>query len=264
MTPFFFGTGKRQLFGAYSPGHVAGSARRAVVLCPPWGHEYIRAHRSMRQLAERLAAAGVHVLRFDYYGTGDSAGDLTEASADGWEDDILTAVQELRDTADARRVGLVGLRLGGSLAARVAEKHPKDVESLVLWDPIVHGSNYVQELMQSSRLLDFPQEKPTPRSDESGGGHEILGFPLTSRMAAELQSVDLNQLLPRLTVRTLVVLSSEDAAWGPIRGGNLVVPALGLVTLERRECQPCWVQDGSLGAGAIPVVLLQRIVQWQA
>lgn len=263
MTPFFFGTGKRRLFGAYSPGHVSGLSRRAVVLCPPWGHEYIRAHRSMRQLADRLSAAGIHVLRFDYYGTGDSAGDLTEASLGGWENDILTAVQELQDTADVPQVGLIGLRLGGSLAARVAAGHPTDVRTLVLWDPVVSGIGYVQELMQNSRLLDFPQEKPTPRSEGSGGGHEILGFPLTSGMAAELQSIDLGQLSPRLTVRTLVVVSSEDTACGPILGID-PVPGPGPVTLERQDCQPCWVQDGSLGAGAIPVAQLQRIVQWQA
>ena len=46
------------------------------MLCYPWGSEYIYAHRSLRLLAQRRAAAGIHTLRFDYFGTGDSDGDI--------------------------------------------------------------------------------------------------------------------------------------------------------------------------------------------
>ncbi len=47
---------------------------KSIVLCHPWGQEYLRAHRSMRQLGNLLAAAGHHVFRLDYFGTGDSGG----------------------------------------------------------------------------------------------------------------------------------------------------------------------------------------------
>ena len=83
MTPLYFGERTRRLFGVYTPAHAAGRPARGVVLCHPWGQEYLHAHRSLRKLGDLLAAAGFDVLRFDYFGTGDSAGDLPEASLAG-------------------------------------------------------------------------------------------------------------------------------------------------------------------------------------
>ena len=45
-----------------------------MVVCPPLGPEYFNSYRSLRHLADRLAENGVSALRFDYDGTGNSAG----------------------------------------------------------------------------------------------------------------------------------------------------------------------------------------------
>ena len=87
----------------------------------------------MRLLANMLAAAGTHVLRFDYFGTGDSAGNMEDADLGAWFGDVETAVDELRDTIDAPQVALVGLRLGATLAGTVASMRRTDVNGLVLW-----------------------------------------------------------------------------------------------------------------------------------
>ena len=150
MNVFHFGTGTRRLFGVYLPGAGDGPSARVAVLCAPWGQEYLRSHRSVRQLGLQLNAAGFHVLRFDYYGTGDSAGDMLDATVQDWEDDVSQAVDEARETAGADRVSLIGLRLGGALAARVAVKRPDDVKDLVLWDPVVSGSAYLDELQRTA------------------------------------------------------------------------------------------------------------------
>ena len=38
----------------------------------------------------------------DYYGTGDSAGELEDGTLAGWEGDIRTALEELAETSQAR------------------------------------------------------------------------------------------------------------------------------------------------------------------
>ena len=138
MNPFFFGSRERALYGVYHPPRVQGGGRgpvgrEGVVLCYPFGVEYMRAHRAFRQLTTLLTRQGLHVLRFDYHGTGDSMGEGSEADLVGWTGDVATAIQELRDTAGLARVGLIGLRLGGALAARAAVGRD-DVDRLVLWD----------------------------------------------------------------------------------------------------------------------------------
>jgi exosortase A-associated hydrolase 2 len=256
VNPFYFGTAGRRLFGLYTPARGGGSTARAAVLCHPWGREYLRAHRSMRQLASMLSANGVHVLRFDYFGTGDSAGDMVEADLDGWRGDIGLAIEELKDTTGATRVGLVGLRLGAMLAASYAAKNPRDIDSLVLWDPVDSGESYLKELASSASGAANPR---AVQEAIKGCGHEIRGFPLPPRMASQLQGMDLS-VLPGLATRTLVVVS-EDADSTAVRA-RLAGNSRESLTLDQIAAVPVWIEQASFAVGAVPVKLLQRIVEW--
>jgi alpha/beta superfamily hydrolase len=139
MTPFYFGASDQRLYGVYEAAHNRNARDQAVVLCNPVGNEHIHAHRTMRSLSTQLSKAGIHVLRFDYFGTGDSSGEVCEGDPQRWCDDIRSAALELREMTGAARMSLVGLRFGANLAARVAADLP-NVVSLVLWDPL-HASN---------------------------------------------------------------------------------------------------------------------------
>jgi pimeloyl-ACP methyl ester carboxylesterase len=266
MTPLFFGHGQRRLFGLYTPARktaagLPAASTRAVVLCPPLGQEYLHAHRSLRQLANLLAAAGYDVLRFDYYGTGDSAGGMNDADLRGWEDDIATAIDELKDTCDAPRVNLVGLRLGATLAAQVAARRARDTQSLVLWDPVVRGATYLEELMRAGGGETPEARAPIPIGPEQGGGHEILGFPITARLQSQLATVDLGALVPSLPKRTLALWTSSTADQAHLASAA-VPPAEARLAMEYIEALPAWLNDADSGAGAVPVAVLHRIVQW--
>jgi pimeloyl-ACP methyl ester carboxylesterase len=248
MNAFFFGSGARRLFGIYTPALGVGGPPRAAVLCNPWGQEYLRAHRTLRQLAIQLSRAGVHVLRFDYHGTGDSAGEPPDASLVEWHGDIGMAMDELRDITGVERVGLAGLRLGATLAAGVAARRPDDVERLVLWDPVVAGAEYLEELHAAA-------SGPAP-----GGGIEVLGFLLTDALARELRAVDLHGAIPGLPERTLALLTDPLPSHPALRGALRRRPSAAEV--EHPESLRPWVEDRNTGVGAVPVRLLQRIVQW--
>lgn len=253
MTPLFFGERSRRLFGIYTPAHAGGGKARGVVLCQPWGAEYLRAHRSVCQLGRLLSESGVHVLRFDYFGTGDSAGDMAEGDLNGWQSDIETAIDELKDTAGLQRVGLVGLRLGGALAARVAPKRRKDVDTLVLWDPVVQGASHMAEL----RRLDEAMARERSLKVSPG---ELLGFPMTARLAGEMEAVDLLSHVEGLPARTCVVVSDLSAQQNGL-GSALEAARPGAGAVECIPSQPAWLEDQHSGAGAVPVKLLQRIVE---
>lgn len=133
MTPFFFGTGGARLFGIHSP--PLGSDRHfGLVMCYPFGDEYYAAYAAFRSLSDRVAARGLHVLRFDYPGTGDSAGEIEDFGADDWLDSVDQAIDELRELAQLDHVALAGLRLGAAMA-RGAALRRTDVSHLVMWDP---------------------------------------------------------------------------------------------------------------------------------
>lgn len=256
MTPLFFGERSRRLFGMYTPARAQGAKPRGVVLCQPWGAEYLRAHRSVCQLSRLLAESGVHVLRFDYFGTGDSAGDMADGDLNGWQGDVETAIDELKDTAGLQRVGLVGLRLGAVLAARVAPVRRKDVDAVVLWDPVVQGGAHMTELQR----LDAAVARERSLKVSPG---ELLGFPMPAAMASDLQAIDLLQHVQGLPARTFMVLSDTSAPHEAVRTA-LQEARPGADAADLISSLPAWLEDQHSGAGAVPVKLLQRIVEWVA
>jgi pimeloyl-ACP methyl ester carboxylesterase len=129
------GDAARRLFAIHDPAVATGRRARALVVCNPLGAEYDYAHRSLRKLALRLARRGIHVVRFDYYGTGDSYGEDEEADPGRMHEDAELAIEAARDISGADRVALLGLRFGATVALRAASRHAGLVESLVLWDP---------------------------------------------------------------------------------------------------------------------------------
>jgi hypothetical protein len=133
----FFDTGR--LFGIYHPAEDADSDRLLVV-CPPLFDEYRRCYRALAELAKGCAAGGTHVFRFDYFGTGESWGTLEDASVEIWLRDIQAAIAEGLALSGARRVYLLGVRFGGTLAAQI--QHPGIVE-YIFWDLVNSGENYL-------------------------------------------------------------------------------------------------------------------------
>lgn len=136
MIPYYFGSSDRRLFGCHHPPPAGGGAL-GIVLCNPVGSEYFPAHKTVRFLARKLAEQGIHVLRFDYYGTGDSDGSENDASMDGHLCDVGVALEELQDVSGVGRIGLVGMRAGAAVALRASETNGA-IARLVLWDPVAH------------------------------------------------------------------------------------------------------------------------------
>jgi len=95
MNPFYFGSSAEPLLGVYHSPNVQSARDSAVLLCPPIAQEYILTHWSYRRLADMLANEGFDVLRFDYFGTGDSAGHSKDATIEIWHENIKTAANEL-------------------------------------------------------------------------------------------------------------------------------------------------------------------------
>jgi pimeloyl-ACP methyl ester carboxylesterase len=215
----------------------------------------------MRQLAILLAEAGIDSLRFDYYATGDSAGNDAEGDLASWRQDILTAAEELTSLANVTRVTLVGLRLGATLAAQASVDLAGTVEGLVLWDPVTDGSAYAEELFALCRAQPIAIKEPVARAASVGGGFEILGFPLTARIQGELEGLSLAAIARDIPCPVHVVVSGSESKCELARAA--LKPVLS-PTIERIETLPVWVEDWPRNSGVVPVRILQRIVQWVA
>lgn len=257
IVPFYFGAADRLLFACYHEPALERRRKCAVVVCQPIGHEYINSHRALRQLASRLCYAGFPVLRFDYYGCGDSSGSAEEGRITQWLEDISTAISELRRRTGATEVCLVGLRVGGALAM-IAAAERNHLESLVLWDPVVSGKSYLDDLFRLQKeMLRF---RPKPgRAQKPLDYVDVLGFPLSHFLQTELKNIDLSTLAG-VSAKNVLVIQTDKTAEQPRWQEHLsqMEPPL---EYHRLDAPPIWLptSDGSL---VVPSQILHSIVSW--
>lgn len=213
MEAFYFGPSENYLFGVFHPRQGI-NRNEGVVLCNPFGQEYLRAHKSMRRLAINLAELGYPVLRFDYRGTGDSAGDLTGVSTDHWVADIEHAIQELMDMSAVPKVALIGLRLGALLAAKTASDHNR-ISRLVMWDPLVDGSAYVEGIKAAT--IDAQAMGSHSRILESDGTMHFNGFCMPPPFSKSVSDLRLVELAPKVQAPIAQIVSHESDGFADMK-----------------------------------------------
>ncbi|MEM0924428.1 MAG: alpha/beta fold hydrolase [Planctomycetota bacterium] len=172
------------------------------MISPPIGQEYQRTHWTLRLLANRLSRIGVHVLRFDYRGVGDSYGSPQQvASLNEWQEDLETAIDFLKKRTDCDAVMLLGLRFGAMLSCKVAQDR-SDVHSLVAWEPVSNGDLYLRELRAMHQTMIDLWSAPVPmlRDEET---EELLGTRYRHELLDEIEVSRLQW--ERLEVPQLVV-----------------------------------------------------------
>jgi dienelactone hydrolase len=185
----WFGPEGRPHFGwLYRPDAPAPNGV-GVVIVPPFGYEAICAHRTLKHLAEDIAGAGFTALRFDLDGTGDSAGDDTDADRmDAWLASIGNACDLVRGSGASQLV-LIGVRLGAALAVLSAQSR-EDVRALVAFNAVVSGKAYLREL----RVLQSAMNLAPPATPFEEGGQETNGFLLNAQVCERLKALDLTTI----------------------------------------------------------------------
>jgi len=198
----WFGDPDRPLLGWLSTPRDGVSSAGVLVL-PAVGYSYWSSQRTMRVLAERLAAAGHTVLRFDYEGTGDSGGDQWDDDrVASWRTSAAAGAGELR-ALGCRRLVLVGARLGGTLA--LLDASALGADAVVAWEPVVTGRRYVRELRMLA--MTVPETEPRAAAGTLAAGGVVFS-PQTLEDIGKLALADIDSAP---APRVLVVGAGADA-----------------------------------------------------
>lgn len=113
----------------------------------------MESHWLFVKCARALAHAGIASLRFDFFGSGESEGEFRQVTMQGEISDALAAIQFFRRQSgiDRERVGLIGLSMGGAIAATVAAM--AEAKALVLWAALAHPRQLRDLAKQTTTLI---------------------------------------------------------------------------------------------------------------
>ncbi|WP_158883334.1 alpha/beta hydrolase [Rhodanobacter sp. L36] len=204
--PFHFGTGAK-LFGLYHP--AAAPTKKSVLLCPPFGQDLIRTHRLYRQLAQTLAAAGIAVMRFDYSGSGDSAGSSIDVDWNQCIADTVAAADELRVRSHCETVAAFGARLGANVAMASAT-HARFAD-LMLWDPITNAAAHIARLDAMQNALQHDTNRFLKSRPATSVADQWLGFPVSPMLRQQL--LDLRVVPPDGPTLLVDSRADESTVW---------------------------------------------------
>jgi exosortase A-associated hydrolase 2 len=231
--------------------HVPAAAQSRepfyVVYVPPFAEEMNKARRTWALLSQRLARHGFGTLSIDFAGTGDSDGEFCEATLPAWLDD-LGAAFDYAARCGAAKIGVCALRFGALLAAQYLSERapPPGLSTVVLVSPVTSGKTMLTQFLRlkmAAEMQRAPQERRTTSQLRSlltsGQAVEIAGYELSSRLAAEIEALEMARA--RLPAHAQV-LWLDVVQSAPSEGAGDRAPALGFSVAERRAVQgePFW------------------------
>lgn len=206
MPEAFFLTGANApLFTLHWPG---ANARPPVLLLPPLLEELNKSRRQLNELARALRAAGHGVLLVDWFGTGDSAGELRDASWSQWQADVAAARAWLAERYSALPI-FCALRGGALLLPEHADC------SWLLCVPIVDGqqqlSQWLRLKLMAARMAGEALSSDQLQAQIAAGGVEIAGYFLPPALVDPMRAIRLNELAPTTTGwRHIIELGSSE------------------------------------------------------
>ena len=208
------------------------------------------------------------LLRYDERGCGLSDWDVADHSHEAWVRDLEAVV----DAADLERFDLLGISQGGPVAIAYAVRHPERVKRLVLYGSYARGW-----LMRGAPPEEIAEREAQITLSEHGWGRDVPAYremftrtfipdaseeqrswfnelqritcsPANAvRLQRALGAIDVSELLPRVSVPTLVLHGRGDMRC-PFEEGRALaatIPNSRFVSLDSRnhlllEEEPAW------------------------
>jgi carboxylesterase len=206
-----------------------GSGASALLIHGLTGTPY-----EMRWLGERLAAAGIRVRGVRLAGHAGAPEDLGATDYDNWYESVVQGFEELRQYGEPNIV--VGLSMGGVLAARLAADQPEAVAGIAMLSPAFFLPRSIMiALGIVSRLGSLPGQIYLHNASGSdihdSAARRIHPSARLMPLSAPISLLELARMvrprLPRIKQPALVVHGRHDHTCPMERNVNYVMKHLG-------------------------------------
>lgn len=165
-----------------------------VVLClPPLFEEMNLSRAVVARQAQFFARQGLTTCVLDYFGTGDSEGEIDQASCVIWLDDVLAAGDWLQ-AQGAGSLTLWGIRFGGLMLLHYqrAIHQALPVSRQLLWKPLLSGRLLASQFLRLKHLGGMlkAQEKTDWRQKlRDGETIEVAGYPVNETLIQSMEAL---------------------------------------------------------------------------
>jgi alpha/beta superfamily hydrolase len=217
MEEFFYfkNISGKNLFGAIH--YPEEKSSKGILICHPLFEEKLHVHRVLVDFSRLLSSAGFNVMRFDYFGEGDSDGQFEEATVESRLSDINSALDTFKKKTPIRKIALLGVRFGATLASLYAETE-KEINVLVLWAPILRGKDYLRQLLRMNLTHQVVVYKKVVRTREDlirgldeGKKVNVEGYEITREFYQKVSGVDLLSSDKSFKGNTLLLQFSQNS-----------------------------------------------------
>lgn len=134
---------------------------------------------------------GMQSIVFDHSGTGDSGGELIDASLTLWQQDILSQISEIK--ADSSQAIFLSLSLSAVLL--LSDEIISNVDAVILLQPDFNGKRFVQQFKRLALVAELTQYD---NSQNKNVGEkqviEVAGYQMQSNLLVDLAGQSLNKL----------------------------------------------------------------------
>jgi exosortase A-associated hydrolase 2 len=201
VSPFFLVGTKGNLFiSAYYPLNFTYLPKKAIIHIPAFAEEMNKSRRMVAQQAREFAKNGYSVFILDLFGTGDSAGEFSEASWCQWKSDINSLCEWLQDHG-YEVIDFWGLRLGTLLAMDFIGETEYKIRRLICWQPVFFGETFVMQFLRlrtAAAIMNqhTPQEKVSDLKKQLLDGQlvEVAGYMLNPELVRPILNLSMDGL----------------------------------------------------------------------
>ncbi len=187
----FISLNNRQLF-LRTTGNSQGN-KNAILILPPFAEEMNKTRHLISALMQQLTAAGCNCFMLDNFGTGDSEGDLDQASVDIWRNDIQQLIKLLQQQG-YQRLSIIAIRFGALQLFDLLNNTELSLQHIVLWQPIFEVKKFwqqfarikVAEAMASGNKIS---QKELEQQLLQGDTLEIAGYPISPEFYQSLLNI---------------------------------------------------------------------------
>ncbi len=242
----------------YRPKEPMG---RTLVLCDPFAEEKKCAHRPLVDLSRALCAAGYEVLRFDYYGCGNSPGQFGDAGPARWLKDIRAALEYARQELGATWLGLAGLRMGAALADAIAAADAERLECLVFLEPVIDGKRYIAQNLRRSMVKAMLTDGEQFRAEDVSRRHasdvvDFDGYQVSAACREALEALAMPAAAREVSCPCYVLnIGTKDE---PAEAYVRLAEAYPRGTVEGIRLEPFWTRIGLMDAGPV----IDKTLRW--